>query len=157
MMNRKRIYTGTVVFLALVFTACQMAGPETGEVSGGKAAVHVRITTSGIQGRTVLPEGELAQVTGWELLGGKGTDAESLITNFPDAGGGTIYLDPGAWNFTLKGYRDKDLILAGDLREQTISLEGPNELYFTVSPVLEGEGSFKIVIELPGGVRDNGS
>jgi hypothetical protein len=47
-MHKKALYTGAVVFLLALFSACDMLGPKLEAVSGpeGKAAVHVSIDTA---------------------------------------------------------------------------------------------------------------
>lgn len=152
-MNRKRIFTGAAAGLLLLFAACEMAGPGAGQIPGpeGKAAVRISMDASGVQGRTVLPLAALADVTAWELWGGLSGDPETKLADFSGAGGATVYLEAGTWFFTLKGYKGTDEILAGSITSQNISLEGPNVLAFTVSPVLSGGGTFKITINLPAG------
>jgi uncharacterized repeat protein (TIGR02543 family) len=151
-MNRKRIYAGTAAVLLLFFFACKMMGPETESGPGpdGKAAVHIGIETSGVQGRTVLPVDGLGNVSTWYLWGGKSSESEILLKDFSGITT-TVYLETGTWNFTLKGYKSNDLILVGNITGQNITLEGPNTLAFTVAPVLEGSGSLKITVSLPAG------
>jgi uncharacterized repeat protein (TIGR02543 family) len=150
-MNRKELYTGVAAAL-LLFAACEMMGPEAGVESGpdGKVAVRIAIEASGIQGRTVLPAVGLENVTAWKLWGGNSLDPQTLLTDFSGIPT-TVYLETGAWDFTLKGYEDDDLILQGNITGQTISLEGPNVLSFMVTPLMDGNGTFKITINLPGG------
>ena len=150
-MNRKQLYSGAAVLLLLV-TACTITGPEAGPVPGpeGKAAVSVSIAAAGIQGRTILPGAVLTDVTAWELWGGPSGDTETLLEDFSTAGA-TVYLEAGLWDFTLKGYKSTDLILEGAVTGQNITLEGPNVLTITVSPLLAGSGTFKITITLPEG------
>jgi uncharacterized repeat protein (TIGR02543 family) len=152
-MNRKTIYAGGVVSLLLLFAACEMAGQKPGLFSGaeGKAAVHIRIDGADMRSRTVVPDAALDDVTKWELWGAKEADAETLHGEFPRAEDAAIFLDPGTWHFTLKGYKDSALILSGSLEGQSIILDGPNNLFFTVAPVLEGGGTIRLVIELPAG------
>jgi uncharacterized repeat protein (TIGR02543 family) len=151
-MNRKRIYAGAA--LLLLFSACEMMGPESGAdaVPEGKAAVRIGIEAAGIPGRTVLPAIVLADVTSWKLLGGKTTEAQEPLKDFTNPTGQTLYLETGAWDFTLEGFNiDEDLILRGTLTDQNITLAVPNDLSFTVAPVSEGNGTFKITINLPAG------
>jgi uncharacterized repeat protein (TIGR02543 family) len=151
-MNRKKLYAGAAAALLLLFSACEMMGPKSGAVPGpdGKAAVHIAIETSGVQGRTVLPVVGLENVTAWELWGGKSSEPETLLKDFSGAGT-TVYLETGAWDFTLKGYEDDALILQGNITDQTITLEGPNVLSFIATPLMDGDGTFKITINLPEG------
>jgi uncharacterized repeat protein (TIGR02543 family) len=151
-MKRKGIYTSTAVCLLALFIACNITGPEAGPVSGsdGKTAVRIGIEASGVQGRTVLPAAALADVTAWKLWGGKTSEPEALLEDFSGTGT-TVYLETGGWHFTLNGYKNDDVILQGTIPSQTISPEGPNNLAFTVRPVLDGNGAFKITITLPGG------
>jgi uncharacterized repeat protein (TIGR02543 family) len=142
----------TAVFLLLA--GCDtMTGPEPGQSADGKAAVSLSIAGAGA--RTVLPalEPDLSDVKAWKLLGAKTDEAQTPLTElFTDPASQTLYLETGDWDFTLKGYNTSSLlILEGAIPNQTISLEGPNTLTFTVAPVLEGEGTVKITITLPPG------
>jgi uncharacterized repeat protein (TIGR02543 family) len=152
-MNRKTLYTGGVVSLLLFFAACEMAGQKPGLFSGaeGKAAVHIRIDEADMRSRTAVPKAALQDVTKWELWGGEGTDPEILQAEFSSAEGTTILLEPGTWHFTLKGYKDNALILSGSIGERSITLDEPDPLIFTAAPVLEGEGTIRIVVDLPAG------
>jgi uncharacterized repeat protein (TIGR02543 family) len=147
MMNRKELYAAAA--LLLLFSACEMLGPKSG-AEDEKAAVRIAIEASGAQGRTALPAVELENVTAWKLWGGKSSEPETLLKDFSGAGT-TLYLETGAWDFTLKGYKDDALILQGTITGQTITLAGPNVLSFTVAPLMEGNGTFKITINLPDG------
>jgi uncharacterized repeat protein (TIGR02543 family) len=152
-MNKKQIHTAAAVFLMLGFSACNMIGPEPRQVPAGpdgKAAVSVNIEAADIQSRTVLPSAALDEVTAWELWGRMWGDPEKKIADFSGANA-TVYLEEGTWDFTLEGYTGDDLILRGSIQNQYIYLEGPNILNFTVEPVLEGNGTFKITINLPEG------
>jgi uncharacterized repeat protein (TIGR02543 family) len=151
-MNRKKIYAGTAAaFLLLFFINCEITGPEAGKVpADGKVAVRVSMEASGIRGRTVLPGLILTDVTAWELWGGITGNPETLLEDF-FGNSATVYLEEGTWHFTLQGYKDDDLILEGAIPGQSITLEGPNTLAFTVSPVLTGNGTFKMTINLPAG------
>jgi hypothetical protein len=82
----------------------------------------------------VAPAAALEDVTKWELW-------SSLQET-------EIFLEPGTWHFTLKGYHDQGLMLTGSIGEQTIRLGAPNILSFTIKPVLEGQGNLYMVIEL---------
>jgi uncharacterized repeat protein (TIGR02543 family) len=147
-MNIKTIYTSAVFFLALLFTTCDIAGLKDGPGSREKAAVQVIIGSSGLQSRTVTPDVDLEEAN-WQLLGRKsGVTEFSLLAELSN-GNGTVYLETGTWGFTLEGYKDSVLVLRGNLAEQTISLDSPNILEFTVAPVLSGEGTVSITIELP--------
>jgi uncharacterized repeat protein (TIGR02543 family) len=155
-MNTKRLYAVAAALL-LLFFACEMITPEFGTeaVPAGKAAVRVGIEGAGGEGRTIAPAVGLEDVTIWQLYGGKTSDPEDLLESF--SGGsttGTVYLEPGTWNFTLKGYNDGEAeILRGTISNKAVTLEGPNTLSFTVAPVSEGAetGTFKITITLPHG------
>jgi hypothetical protein len=145
----KKIYLGIIVSLLPFFIACGMGEPEPAQGSGlEKAAVHIRIETDAA--RTVKPEVTLQDVSGWELYGSKSGETEALVAEFTSEEGATVYLDTGTWDFTLEGYKDDALILSGSLEDQTIGATGAT-LAFTVEPVLEGEGTVNIVIELPEG------
>jgi hypothetical protein len=151
-MNIKTIYTSAIVFLALLFAACDIAGSGNRWIPGsdGKAAVRIHIGAASIQGRTVMPASALQDVSAWELRGAQGEGEETLLTEFSSTEGATVDLEPGTWNFTLKGYQDDgDLILSGSIADKTISLGGENTLEFFVAPVLDGEGNVSITIELP--------
>jgi uncharacterized repeat protein (TIGR02543 family) len=152
-MNRKRTYAGSAAALLLLFSACEMVGPESGAdaVPDGKAAVHIGIEGAGIPGRTVFPAVALADVTTWELWGMKPPEPEETLLAGSTGHGETVYLETGNWNFTLKGFKGDDLILQGNIRGKEITLEGTNTLSFTVAPVSGGTGTFKITITLPPG------
>ena len=151
-MNGKKIYSGAAACLLLLFSACTLMEPESGPVPGtdGKAAVRIGIETDGGQGRTVWPSAALADVTAWELRGRKSSEPETLLADFSGAGP-TVYLETGDWHFTLRGYKNLDLILQGSITGQAITLGGPNVLAFRVAPVLGDSGTFKMTITLPGG------
>jgi hypothetical protein len=53
--------------------------------------------------RTVLPQISLEDVASYKLLGGLNGAAETELATF-SAGGTTILLEPGTWNFTLNAY-----------------------------------------------------
>jgi uncharacterized repeat protein (TIGR02543 family) len=150
-MNRKKISTGVAAALTLLFFSCEMMGPKsgTGPEPDGKATVRIGIGVSGVQGRSALPSVVLAD-TAWELWGGQSSETEAPLENFSSTSA-TVYLETGTWDFTLKGYRSDDLILQGNITGQNITLEGPNDLSFTVAPIVEGDGSLKITINLPAG------
>jgi uncharacterized repeat protein (TIGR02543 family) len=162
MMNGKRIYAGAAAVLLVVFAGCDMLTPKALDIAGveGKAAVRIDIEGSGIEGRTVLPAvGDVADVGVWELWGARKEEdpdaAETLLEDFT-GGGTTVYLDPGTWDFTLKGYNEgedgeKKPVLRGTLTEQPIAYEGPNTLSFTVEPLTEEAGAFSLTVELPEG------
>jgi uncharacterized repeat protein (TIGR02543 family) len=130
-----------------------MTGPESGagSVLDGKAAVRIAIEAAGIQARTVLPltVGK-EDVTAWKLWSGQSLGSETLVSDFSSTTT-TVYLETGTWDFTLQGYKNDDLILRGNIPDKSITLDGPNVLAFTVAPVLDGTGTFKITINLPPG------
>jgi uncharacterized repeat protein (TIGR02543 family) len=97
-----------------------------------------------------MPSLALEDVTKWELWGGKQGDEEALLDEFADSADAELTLDAATWHFTLKGFKGSDLILTGSITEQTI-IVGTNVLNFTVAPILEGQGSLNIVINLPAG------
>jgi uncharacterized repeat protein (TIGR02543 family) len=150
MMNRTALYAAAA--LLLLFSACELLGPKPGADAGpeGKAAVRVAIAASGAPGRTALPAVALKDATAWELWGGEPSETQTLITDLSGTST-TVYLETGVWDFTVKGYKNEAVILQGTLREQAVSLDGSNVLTFTVVPHREGEGTFKITIELPAG------
>ncbi|MDR0386890.1 MAG: InlB B-repeat-containing protein, partial [Treponema sp.] len=149
----RRIRSGAAAFLLLLFISCNMAGPDTDPVSGldGKAAVRVSIGAAGMGSRTVRPSNAaLDDVRYWELSAGLVGEEETKIEQqiFEDT---VIYLEPGTYTFTLKGYNgDRFLILEGTIAEQEITLE-PDTLVFTVAPVLTGTGTVSITVNLPDG------
>jgi hypothetical protein len=149
-MNKKTIYSA-LILLALL-TACDMSGGGSDWNPDRQAAIRVKINTEGIRGRTVMPSLALQDVTKWELWGGKQGDAETLLDEFVDSTGTDAELTLGVatWHFTLKGFKGSDLILTGSITEQNI-IVGTNVLDFTVAPLLEGQGSLNIVINLPAG------
>jgi uncharacterized repeat protein (TIGR02543 family) len=152
MMNRKRIFASMAAALLLLLSACEMITPESGAVPGpdGKAVVRIGIEAEGVPGRTVLPAVGLGDVTAWELWGGKVSEPKTSLTDFSGTAA-TVYLETGTWDFTLKGFSNDDFILSGSITGRNITLEGPNVLSFTVTPVLAGSGVFKITINLPAG------
>jgi uncharacterized repeat protein (TIGR02543 family) len=151
-MNKKRLYLGVAAALLPLFLACEVMGPESGGNFGSdrKAAVRIAIEASDVQGRTVLPTVGLENVTAWELWGGKSPDPQTLLKDLSGTTE-TIYLETGTWDFIVKGYNSDGLILQGDLTGKPITLEGPNDLSFMVTPLIEGDGTFKITINLPAG------
>ncbi|MHB9294042.1 hypothetical protein Holit_03168 [Hollandina sp. SP2] len=151
-MKGKKIYAGAAASLLLLFFACKMMEPESGADPGsdGKAAVRIGIEAAGVQGRTILPSVALSDVTAWELWGGKSTETKTKLADFSGIST-TVYLETGAWDFTLKGYTNGALILQETITSQAVTLEGPNNLEFAVEPVLEGSGTFRITINLPDG------
>jgi uncharacterized repeat protein (TIGR02543 family) len=132
-----------------LFTACDMAEPKSAW-DDGRAAVRVNITVDGVQGRTVKPNLALQDVTEWELWGGKQGDAETLLGEFSDSADAAFSLETATWGFTLKGFKEDDLILSGSIAAQGITA-GVNTLAFVVSPILEGQGTLNITINLPAG------
>jgi uncharacterized repeat protein (TIGR02543 family) len=151
---KKSIYAGAAVFLLLLVGGCNnTTGPDSGHLAdlSGKAAVSIEIEGAGIQGRSVLPNAALGDVTTWQLSGGKTSDPGTLFNEFSSHTGQTLYLEPGIWNFTLEGHKNISLILRGNITNKTISLEGPNTLSFAVTPILDGDGTVKITINLPPG------
>jgi uncharacterized repeat protein (TIGR02543 family) len=142
-------YISVIIALLSLFTACDMGGSES--VSGGKAVVSVTIGADGIQGRTVKPSLALQEVTEWELLGGEQGEEETELTRFSGVYGASFSIDAGTWSFTLIGYKENAAILEGRITEQAISSTETNTLNFRVAPVLEGEGTISITIELPTG------
>ena len=150
-MNKKIRYLSAVISVLALFTACDILGsaPEQRSWPDEKAAVSVRIAAEGAQARTLKPDVVL-QDAAWELWGGQ-DDTQSLLAEFSGTEGATVNIDPGTWNFTLNGYKDSALILSGSLEGQTISLTETNTLAFTVAPIMEGDGTVRIVIELPSG------
>jgi uncharacterized repeat protein (TIGR02543 family) len=151
---KKSIYAGAAVFLLLLVGGCNnTTGPDSGQLAdqAGKVAVSIEIEGSGIQGRSVLPNVALTDVTNWQLSGGKTSGFETLLKEFSSPTGRTLYLEPGIWNFTLEGHKNISLILRGNITNKTISLEGPNTLSFAVTPILDGDGTVKITINLPSG------
>jgi uncharacterized repeat protein (TIGR02543 family) len=153
-MNKKTIYISALCFLVSLFIACDMLGPDLGSVDSGydkKVEVRIQIGTDGIQGRTVRPKDVLQDVSTWELQGQKQGGEETLLTEFSSIEGEIIVLEAGIWSFTLTGSKNGAVVLTGIITEQTISPSGMNTLNFTVTPVLEGEGTINLVIELPPG------
>jgi uncharacterized repeat protein (TIGR02543 family) len=145
----------TAVFLLTLAGCDLMTGPESGQnaAQDGKAAVSLAI--AGTDARTVAPtlDPDLMDVKEWELRGAKNGEDEDRLLKFTDPNkDAPLYLETGEWAFTLVGYNDSSLlILEGTIPNQTISLEGPNRLEFTVAPVLKGTGTVKITINLPEG------
>jgi uncharacterized repeat protein (TIGR02543 family) len=151
-MNKKRLCLGVAAALLSFFLACEVMGPKSGVNSGpdGKAAVRIAIAASSAQGRTVAPAVGLEKATAWELWGRKSPDPQTLLEDLSGTTE-TVYLETGTWDFTVKGYNNDGLILQGDLTNKTIILEGPNDLSFMATPLMEGDGTFKITINLPAG------
>jgi uncharacterized repeat protein (TIGR02543 family) len=139
--------------LLLVFISCNMTGPDLDPVPDGKAAVRVSIAAANAESRTVWPSNaELMDVAKWELYAGPLNGSKSKVEQEVSTGGSTIYLEPGTYDFTVKGYNgDEDLILEGIIAGKAITLAGPNTLAFTVAPVLSGTGRVSLSIELPAG------
>jgi hypothetical protein len=137
-----KIYVSTFVFLLALFTACDMTDPES-KASGEKAIVHISIDNR-TQERTVRPS-----LQDWKLWGAVQGEDETLLAEFSSAGG-TMTLETGVWNFTLKGYKGTALILTGNIAEQVID-QGTNYLRFTVvlAASAEGEGTIALTVELP--------
>jgi uncharacterized repeat protein (TIGR02543 family) len=152
----KSIYAAAAVLLLLAMGCDTMTRPETGSHQKGKAAVSLAI--AGTESRTVQPSGAtLENVQAWRLQGVRmiGREILSQFTTelFSDPAGQTLYLDTGAWDFTLEGYTDGSgdtLILRGTLNQE-LTLAGPNVLRFTVEPVSAGFWTVRIAIELPPG------
>jgi uncharacterized repeat protein (TIGR02543 family) len=149
-MNKRSIYPAIAAFLAAFFLGCAMPGPDPAAVPGadGKAPVRIGLEAAGLGARTALPLADLTEVTRWELRGKKSAEAETKLADFSGAAA-TVYLEPGAWDFTLEGYKGDDPILRGSINGKTITLEGPNVLSFTVAPIPEGSGTYKITVKLP--------
>ena len=160
-MNKKSIYeriiyAGAAAGLLLFLLTCEMeAVSGANPVQDGRAAVYIGIETSGVQypavNRTVLPDTGI-DVTKWELRGGKDSQSETLLAEFSGSGA-TVSLEPGTWNFTVKGYNaNNGLVLQGELTGQPVTLDGPNVLSFTVAPITKGyDGSLKLTVNLPSG------
>jgi hypothetical protein len=113
------------------------------EPSSEKASVRVLINEDNLPERTVRPEVALNDVNSWELWGTNNQNTETKSATFTTTTGTTFDLEPGAWNFTLNGYKDSVFILSGSL-SQTISLDITNTLAFevdTVKPPGRGETS----------------
>jgi uncharacterized repeat protein (TIGR02543 family) len=146
-MNKRVLYSA-IIMMALL-TACDMAEPKSAW-DDGRASVRVNITVDGVQGRTVKPNLALQDVTEWELWGGKQGDAETLLGEFSDSADAAFSLETATWGFTLKGFKEDDLILSGSIAAQGITA-GVNTLAFVVSPILEGQGTLNITINLPAG------
>jgi hypothetical protein len=154
-MNVKRLFVGAAGLLLLTACELELQGPkerETKQTPEGKAAVTIAINAD--NSRIALPEAALTDADRWELWGKQSSQSgsETKLGEWDSSATGTVYLEPGEWDFTLKGFTAQGSeILQGALANQTISLVGPNVLSFTVAPVLEGDGTFAITIELPAG------
>jgi hypothetical protein len=105
-MNRKTIYASGAAALLLLFAACEMIHQKPAPLPGAEGGVAVHISIAGADSRTAAPAIAL-QDAAWQLWGGKDEDTETLRAEFPSTGG-RIFLEPGTWHFTLKGYnKDK--------------------------------------------------
>jgi uncharacterized repeat protein (TIGR02543 family) len=125
-----------------------MSGSKSDWNPDRHATIRVKIAADQ-RARTVMPSLALEDVTTWQLWGGKQGSAETLLAEFSNTTAVNLTIEPAVWHFTLKGIKDGSLILTGSV-EQSIS-EGENLLNFTVDPILEGQGTLNIVINLPAG------
>ena len=157
MSEKKRLQQGIGFWGALALTVLLLActgdfppAEQSGE--GGRAAVSVAIMNTGA--RTVFPGVSLSDAASYKLLGGRGGSpvpggTETQLAEFSGAGT-SVFLEPGAWDFTLNAYDSEDgLILQGKVENKQITLAGPNQITFYLSAVNSGVGAVQITITFP--------
>jgi fibronectin type 3 domain-containing protein len=153
MMKTMRDIFLTGVLVAMLATCDMLQEPEAEKAVGeGKVLVSVQVDQgySGAE-RSVFPQ--VGNNIVYALWGApvESEEAETaLIPSFTmqDNPSPSVELTAGFWNFTVKGYKAEDLVLQGELKNQTISL-GSHSLSFSVEPLLESTGSISITITLP--------
>jgi len=146
MYNKNSLQRVTVLFgicaLAALCSACNndVQVPE----QDGKARVSIVIADS--QPRTVFPHADIAK---YKLLGGNNGAAETEQAEFT-AGGTSVFLAPGNWNFTLNAYNaGNTLVLQGKVQDKTINASGTNAVSFNLLPLNGGTGTVQITIQFP--------
>ncbi|MDR3171442.1 MAG: fibronectin type III domain-containing protein, partial [Treponema sp.] len=143
----------TGVLVALLSTCNMLQEPEADKPAGeGNVQVSIQVD----QGypaaeRSVFPQVTLDDIDHYALWGALvGSVETELLPSFTTTqGSASVELTEGDWNFTVKGYQEGDaLILQGELRNQTISLDS-HALNFSLAPLRDGTGSINVTITLP--------
>jgi hypothetical protein len=123
-MNAKGLFVGAAAGLLLLLAAreLELQGPkerETKLILEGKVAVTIAIKAG--NSRTALPQVALTDAEHWELWGKQSADTASkaLLGEWDSSATGTVYPEPGEWDFTLKGFTVQGgEILQGKLTNQ---------------------------------------
>jgi hypothetical protein len=147
MMKSIRYILLSGMLLGILFACNMQQEPELDNPGEGKVLVSIQTTYTGTE-RSVFPDVSLEGVHHFALWGAPvGTNEGTLIPSFTQ--GASVALNAGTWNFTVKGYNEADaLILQGELEYQEVSLLS-NSFTFSLSPLLNGNGSIAITITLP--------
>jgi uncharacterized repeat protein (TIGR02543 family) len=112
----------------------------------GKAMVSFSVTDA----RTVLPQASLADVASYTLLGGRNSEAETVLVESFTGTGTSLFLVYGTWNFTLNAYNSAGgHILQGRVTNRLIYSAETNRVSFSLSPVNSGTGAIQITLNFP--------
>jgi len=132
--------------LTILFFACSDELKE--QKQQDKATVSFLVTDN--SARTVLPQVSLDDVASYKLLGGKNSEAETVLVESFIGTETTASLDPGIWNFTLNAYNSSGgHILQGKVQDIQISLDETNQVSFLLSVVKSGTGAIQITLNFP--------
>jgi fibronectin type 3 domain-containing protein len=156
-MNRKTMSVGILVCVLLSAVSCtNVVTPPP--ISADKVLVSIGIQgINGVNSRTVRPTVALSDITGYELWGkvaSSSTEERLLFSIVPesiDNSTAVVAVDSGTWNFTLKAYKEGDLVLEGKMQNVDISsyYSSSTPLVFYLTPYIEGQGSVHITITWP--------
>jgi uncharacterized repeat protein (TIGR02543 family) len=136
--------------LTVLFFACPAESNNDIQilVQHNKATVSFSVADS--SERTVLPQVSLENVASYKLLGGRNSEAETVLVETFTGTGTSVLLDPGTWNFTLNAYNSSGgHILQGKIQNRQINLTGTNQVSFSLSVINSGTGSIQITLNFP--------
>jgi hypothetical protein len=145
-MKGKTIYI--IGIISVLLSVLSLACNHDTEDSLGTGKIRVTILAHGLAGRSVfplLPE-SIDDITSFELVGMSDTGDE--INHAFEALPTTVELCVGTWDFTLKAYKDNQLILRG-VNQGFIVSTSSGALEFELMSINDGKGAIKITIELP--------
>jgi hypothetical protein len=142
--------------MALLISACRFFTAPEG-VSPGEGLVALRIGTGANQALSVLPGvQDLGDVSRFSLYGTASAvqDApESLLADFYDGlANALVYVRPGNWKFTLKGFSPEDNLLVQGSLQRLIAANSAEILHFTLAvpdAPQGGTGFVRITLTLP--------
>jgi fibronectin type 3 domain-containing protein len=154
-MGGKKITAAALIGISLFMSACQFSAEPDAVIPGdGLVALRIEADTNGA--RSVLPGvTSLDDISYFSLYGTASTAQnaeEHWLTDFwygfDDE---VVYVRPGTWKFTLKGFSEKDELLVQGSLQRVIAENFSETLHFVLSfPNTAGAtGSISITITLP--------
>jgi len=134
------------LFLVLTLASCSFFVDNDGIAS---LRISAGQNDSSGSARTVSPSSDL-DIASYRLSGAVAGGNKDILALFDSLDSTSkVNVAAGSWDFTLEALDSSGVaVLSGSLSAQTVSA-GPNELYFTLTPLAAGAGTIKLSVSWP--------